>query len=134
MPRIHVRNPNARAYKAYDEDRMKLAISDVRVGNLSIKKASERYGINRTTLFNHIKNFKCKKVGRPTVLSFAEEELLAHSLIKLADWGFGLDRNHLRQCVKEFLLRTDRPNPFCDGVPGVEWCKLFEKRWKEKIS
>ncbi|KAI4455461.1 madf domain transcription factor [Holotrichia oblita] len=127
-------NPNARKYKNYSEDGMAAAIEAVQNGRMSKNRAAVCYGINRTTLINHIKGTKCKKVGRPTVLNHQEEQLMVHALLKLADWGYGFDRQQLRRCVQDFLRKLDRPNPFRDGLPGVDWCIAFEKRWKQEIS
>lgn len=113
---------------------MQLAVNEIKNGNLNVKKAAERYGINRSTLINHLKKSKCGKVGHPTVLTSNEEELLVHSLIKLGEWGFGLDRRKVRLCVQEFVKRMDRPNPFKDGLPGEDWCRQFENRWRNQLS
>lgn len=113
---------------------MAAAIEAVQSGTLSIKRAATCHGINRTTLMNHIKGRKYKKVGRLTVLNHQEEELLVHALLKLADWGYGFDRQQLCRCVQDFLRKLDRPNPFRDGLPGVDWCIAFERRWKHELS
>ena len=67
-------------------------MSDVKNNVYSIKKASEVYGINRTTLLNHLKNEHDGKIGRPTIRTRQEESLLVHALKKLGEWGFGIDR------------------------------------------
>lgn len=129
-----VRNPNARKYKTYTEEDMRRAVAAVNSGEGSCKRIALRFGINRTTLLNHIKGYKCKEVGRPTVLTKQEEELLVHSLVKLGEWGYGFDRLQLRQCVQDYLRRIDRPNPFQNCLPGNDWCVMFENRWKNEIS
>ncbi|KAJ8951729.1 hypothetical protein NQ318_012580 [Aromia moschata] len=123
-----------RHYKTYSSDSMDSAIKRVKNDGLSVKRAAELYGINRTTLLNHIRNYKCKDVGRPTVLTKKEEQLIVHALSKLADWGFGLDRRQLQCCVQDYLKRIDRKNPFKNGLPGKDWLSGFEKRWKEQLS
>lgn len=133
MPRPE--NLGKRKYKAYsDDEQMQNAVDDVRQGRGSCKAVALRYGINRTTLLNHIKGYKCQAVGRPTVLTKEEEELLVHSLVKLGEWGFGFDRLQLQLCVQDYLTRVDRINPFKNNLPGVDWCVAFEKRWKKEIS
>lgn len=124
---------STKRYKSYSDADMQKAILEIN-GGVSIKKAAERFNINRTTLMNHVKGFKCNKVGRPTVLTKEEEELLVHSLVKLGEWGYGFDRMQLRLAVKDFCTRMDRVNPFKDGFPGNDWCAAFEKRWKQQIS
>ncbi|KAI4463183.1 hypothetical protein MML48_4g00006683 [Holotrichia oblita] len=51
----------------------------------------------------------------------------------LAEWGFGMDRFQLKILVQDYLKRTDRPNPFKDGIPGKDWITGFEKRWRENL-
>lgn len=123
-----------RKYKTYSDEQMQNAVDDVRQGRGSCKSIASRYGLNRTTLLNHIRGYKCQAVGRPTVLTKEEEELLVHSLVKLGDWGFGFDRTQLQLCVQDYLTRIDRINPFRNNLPGVDWCIAFEKRWKNEIS
>lgn len=77
------RRPNIRKYKSYDHEAMQKALQAVRNGD-SFKATAQRYGINRTTLMNHFKGFKCKAVGHPTVLTYEEEEMLVHT------WRMGL--------------------------------------------
>ncbi|KAJ8931131.1 hypothetical protein NQ314_016012 [Rhamnusium bicolor] len=133
MPHSKKSDEVRRKYKSYNEKSMKNAVSQVKNETLIVKRAAEMYGINRSTLINHLKNYKCKAVGRPTVLTLQEEKLLVNSLIKLAEWSSGLDRFKLRICVQDYLKRMDRPNPFKNGFPGIDWIKSFENRWKKEI-
>ncbi|KAG5865649.1 hypothetical protein JTB14_018822 [Gonioctena quinquepunctata] len=93
---------------------------------LSVAKC---YGINRTISMNHVKGYKCKKVDRPTVVTYEGEEMLVQSLVKLGQWGYGFDRIQLQRCVQDYVRRLDRPNPFQNGLPGLDWCLMFENRW-----
>ncbi|KAJ8948225.1 hypothetical protein NQ314_008462 [Rhamnusium bicolor] len=129
MPRAKKpRRADARIYKSYDgDDSMKRAVEEVR-GSGSYKADANLYGINRTTLMNHIKGMKCKKIGRPTVLTVQEEEILVHTLVKLGEWGYGFDRLQLQHRVQDYVRRMERPNPFHNGMPGPDWCLMFERR------
>ena len=133
MPRKYVRREDSRKY-GYNEHDMKRALSDIRDNGMSVKKASFLYNINRTTLLNHVKNCHDSKVGRPTVLTSAEEALLVHSLKKLGDWGFGIDRPAVQSIVMDIVTACGRPNPFKDGKPGNDWMYGFEGRWKAELS
>lgn len=85
MPRARKpKRVDARKYKNYELERMQKAVDDCRNGG-SYKTVARNYGINRTTLMNHVKGYKCKKVGRPTVLTDEEEEMLVQSLVKLGE-------------------------------------------------
>ncbi|KAJ8943849.1 hypothetical protein NQ314_009618 [Rhamnusium bicolor] len=63
-----------------------------------------------------------------------EEEILIHTLVKLGEWGYGFDRLQLQRCVQDYVRRMDRPNPFHNGMPGPDWCLIFETRWSKEIS
>ncbi|KAJ8927399.1 hypothetical protein NQ314_020178 [Rhamnusium bicolor] len=121
-----------RLYETYSEDRMESAVNCIKNDGVSIKRAVEMFAINRTTLMNHVKNYKCNAIGRPTVLNRDEEQLTVHALTKLADWGFGLDRFQLQICVQDYLKRIDIENPFKNCLPGKDWIAGFEKRWKDQ--
>ncbi|KAJ8955074.1 hypothetical protein NQ314_006954 [Rhamnusium bicolor] len=86
---------------------MKRAVEEVSGGG-SYKAVANRYGINRTTFTNHVKEMKCKKIGRPTVLTMQEEEILVNTLVKLGEWGHGFDRLQLQRCVQDYVRRMDR--------------------------
>ena len=91
MPRKYIRKEGARRY-GYSVEAMSQAVADVKNNVYSIKKASEVYEINRTTLLNHLKNEHDGKIGRPTIRTRQEENLLVHALKKLGECGFGIDR------------------------------------------
>ena len=120
--------------KYKNNDRMKIALLDVTENHLSVKKAAELYGINRTTLMYHLKNKHTGNVGRPTALTDAEEELLVHGITKLAEWGFGVDRSEVILIVQDFIKLRNLQNKFKNGKPGIEWMLGFEKRWSDVIS
>lgn len=111
---------------------MQRALQAVKNGD-SFKATAQRYGINQTTLMNHFKGFKYKAVGHPTVFTY-EEEMLVHTIVKLGEWGYGLDRLQLQRCVQDYVQKLDRPNPFRNGMLGIDWCIKFEKRWPKEIS
>ena len=133
MPRRHIRKPDSRKY-GYDVAAMQAAISDVNEKGLSVKKAAFLHQLNRTTLRRHLNNISTGKVGRPSVLTRAEESLIVHALQKLGDWGFGLDRPAVQSIVQEYLINAGKPNPFKDGKPGIEWLYGFEGRWRNEMT
>src|SRR6218665_3862892 len=67
---------------------MENAIKEVKENGLSIKQAAFLCGVNRTTLMNHLKQYRCGAVGRPTLLTQAEEGMIVHALKKLGEWAF----------------------------------------------
>jgi hypothetical protein len=131
MPRK--REGDVRRY-GYVQESMKRAVADVKGNGLSVKEAARINGINRTTLINHLKNYKDGKVGRPAVLTPAEETIIVHALKKLGEWGFGIDRAAVQTIVMEYLRSAGRPTPFRDGKPGLDWMRSFEKRWASDLA
>ena len=84
MPRVYKRKEGARQY-GYSGEAMENAIKEVKENGLSIKQAAFLCGVNRTTLMNHLKQYRCGAVGRPTLLTQAEEGMIVHALKKLGE-------------------------------------------------
>jgi len=86
-------------------------------------KKCEKSCFSASTQSNHchLNNISTGKVGRPSVLTHAEESLIVHALQKLGDWGFGLDDRLYSPLtiVQEYLINAGKPNPFKDGKPGI---------------
>ena len=59
---------------------------------LSLRKAAERYGDLKSTLYDHVAGDRRCGAGRPTVLTEEEEKVIVRSCQELATVGFGLDR------------------------------------------
>jgi hypothetical protein len=129
MPRNHKRQDGARKY-GFATEAMERALKDVRENNVSVKKAAFLYGINRTTLLNHVKQSHCGPVGRPTLQTQQEEQLIVHAVQKLGDWGFGVDRNAVQCIVLDYLKQAGKQ----DVKPGIEWMYGFERRWKTELT
>jgi len=113
---------------------MKSAMEDVQSNRLNIKQAAFKYSLNRTTLMNHLKNSRDGSVGRPTILTRAEEIIIVHAIQKLADWGFGIDRDVVRVIVQDYITRIGRRNKFTGGKPGLDWMYGFEQRWRAELT
>jgi hypothetical protein len=64
-------------------------------------------------------------------LTEAEEQLLATALKFLGDSNQGQDREDVQNMVEEFIRATNRPNPFKELKPGIDWIHGFEKRHPE---
>lgn len=48
-----IRNRNARKYKTYTNEVLRMGFKEVTKGN-SVEAVAHRFGINRTTLMNHV--------------------------------------------------------------------------------
>ena len=66
-------------------------------------------------------------LGRPTVLTAAEELQLVEHIQNMADIGFPLTTDDFLGEVAEIVKAEKRPNPFKDGKPGTfKWLQVFE--------
>ena len=59
----------ARAYKQYSDSSLQEAVRQVQSGQLSIRNASSKFKIKRSTLHNHVRGIHLKKPGHSTVFS-----------------------------------------------------------------
>lgn len=63
-----------------------------------------------------------KKVGRPSVLTDADEEALNNGLITARKWGFPLTSLDIRLIVKSFLDSNDLRVEFKkNNLPALAW-------------
>jgi hypothetical protein len=72
-------------------------------------------------------------VGRPIVLSEAEEEALVEILVLMGQFNYPLTKRHLRDMVKDYLDKN-RVTRFKDNRPGRMWVKGFLARHKERVT
>lgn len=49
MPRTYKRTPGARNYKYFSQESLQLAFNEIGKGLISINKASDKYGIHKST-------------------------------------------------------------------------------------
>lgn len=113
----------------YTEENLQLALAEIRKKTLSQRKASEKYGIPRSTLKRKLDNSHPRKYGRQPVFSINEETQLVDGLLLCASWGFPLTKLDIRILVKQFLDRTGRNEPrFVNNTPGKDFLKYFFKR------
>lgn len=72
-------------------------------------------------------------MGRPIVLSEAEEEALVEILVLMGQFNYPLTKRHLRDMVKDYLDKN-RVTRFKDNRPGRMWVKGFLARHKERVT
>ena len=91
--------------KGYNEEDMEKAMKLVKAKKMTIREASKEFKIPKATLCDKI-NAKCSSnMGRPTVLTREEEEVIVQRLILMGEWGFLLAPKDLRQgCT--YILST----------------------------
>jgi len=92
-------------YRQWDNDSMLKAAIAVNEEGLSIRKASERYGVPRSTLHDRCTgkvDFNATP-GPSKYLSVAEEEELAHFLVECADIGYGHSKKQVLAIVQKIV-------------------------------
>nr|CAI5866988.1 unnamed protein product [Callosobruchus analis] len=73
MPRVYKRKVGSRNYRNYTNERLEEALKDIRQNKLSIRLASEKYGIHRNTLWLKSKGKHNKPHGQQKVFTDQEK-------------------------------------------------------------
>ena len=131
-----VRSYQKKRKTSYDSNQLVNLANDFAIAQskspTSLRRFAKAKGVPFTTAQRWVNQPPSKKkVGRPTVMTEEEENLLATALKFLGDSNMGRDRDDVRNMVQAFLQVTKRPNPFKDLKPGMEWLRGFEKRHPE---
>ena len=119
---------------SWSEDNMKRALEEIKSGSISMRKASVKYGIPRTTLLSRISRSTAGPVVnkggfKPVFSSEMEEELRKH-IIQLEKLFYGLSTNDLRRLAYEFAESNGIVHPFNKNrrMAGKDWLQSFLKR------
>ncbi|KMQ88832.1 tigger transposable element-derived protein 6-like protein, partial [Lasius niger] len=117
----------------YTTDQMREALKAVKTGGISVRSASIKYNVPRTTLSDKLKNKvpEERKMGPETVLSAIEEEQLIRWIIVLGKAGFPVTKDHLLDSVKMLITKVGRETPFTNNRPGRHWYQAFMRRHPE---
>jgi hypothetical protein len=124
----HSRKGNYR--HKYTPEAMRQALKEIKDKSMTMNEASVKYGVPKTTLFDRLKT-TTDKVGRPTILTAEEEEIIVQRLIILGEWGFPLTTNDLKQLVKAYLDGAGKTTRLADNLPGKDFIKGFLKRHRQ---
>ena len=134
MPRAIKPGGNTRYIKYSQENRDK-AVAAVNSGKLFVRRASEKFGVPKSTISEHIKGKHPGKLGGQTALSDVEEKQLVEVLLLCAEWGQPLKSTDVRITVQAYLNRLGRKEiRFKENLPGRDWVLLFLKRNSELTS
>lgn len=123
MPRNYV--PKKRSYT---KEQLAEVVDLIKRNLISIRKAAERYKIDKSTLSRHVRGLSTGKQGRRTCLSVSEEQDLTEKLTIMAKWGFALTKEDVKMSVQAYVLQNNLETPFRDSLPGDEWFRSFCKR------
>ena len=126
MPRVYVRKG---AKNKWRDSQLEAAKQAVWSGEMSLRTASDKYGVPRNTLSNHLRGISTKRYGGPrTILTPTEEREIVASCQVLQELGFPLTKDHVSVAIRDYLRDHDKSHCFKDGVPGYDWWLGFFKR------
>lgn len=130
MPRKYNKNNvGKRAYNTCFSTILLKECMDAINEGMSIRQASKRFSIPRSTLHNKMKSKHKKCIGAPTVFTYDEEQLFTSRIKVMCDWGFPLDKLDVKMLVAAYLQSQNRTvKIFKNNVPGDDWVSSFMKR------
>lgn len=122
------------------------AVKDVVENHLSVRGAAEKYNISKSTLAQHVTNFKAS--GAETyqyspnydthkVFSEEQERMLVQYLKQAAYMHYGLTILDLRKLAYEFakINKARCPKKWDDeSIAGEGWTSLFRQRHSSTLS
>ncbi|KAJ8930360.1 hypothetical protein NQ314_016838 [Rhamnusium bicolor] len=73
MPRKYQRQLGSRRYADYTAETLKNCLNEIRSGDISHRKAEEKYKIPRRTILNKLKGRHSKKPGKQPIFTSNEE-------------------------------------------------------------
>jgi len=132
-----VRNYVRKSHRAqYSENDIAAALSEIRSGNMSTKRASVVFNINRTTLIKRMKKpGSCpENLGRfKKVFTIQMECELVMHIVDMQQRFYGLSLSDLRSLAYEFAERNGIKHPFSttERRAGRDWTMSFMKRYPE---
>lgn len=98
---------------------------------MTLRQASERYNIPKSTIHDKIKGSHTKKHGGQTVLTNEEETQFVEAILLSAEWGFPLTEFDIRQIVQHYSTKKGRTvKQWKNSLPGSTWAKKFLSRHK----
>ncbi|XP_069110174.1 tigger transposable element-derived protein 6-like [Argopecten irradians] len=120
-------------YMRYTAEALESAVSAVRNGHLSLRKASKKYAVPKTTLIDHVSGrIECgARPGRKPYLAPKIEEALVSKVISAADKGFGISKSQL--ILKTARLCQSAQIPLQKNVPGDDWWRGLKRRHPELV-
>lgn len=129
MPRIYVKKLGPRGKCNYDKAYVQRAVAAVRKGSMSMRKASEHYGVPFSTIQRRFHGHHPLKYGRQPVFTENQELRIRDSLEVCAKWGFPLKSTDIRGIVQQYLNKLGVvERRFKHNLPGLDWFKSFMKR------
>ena len=96
---------------------------------MSIRQASKRFSIPRSTLHNKINSKYKNCICAPAIFIYDEEQLFSSRIKVMCDWGFPLDKLDVKMSVAACLkLQKSAVKFFKNNIPSDDWVSNFMKR------
>ena len=76
-----------RTYKKVVGGRQTETVEAYRSGRISLRGAAEKYGVKKSTLYDHVKSKCTKRQDRQPIINEETERLFVERLIACAEWG-----------------------------------------------
>ena len=114
--------------KEYTAEDVEQAVKAHQEEGISLRQASERYNVPKSTIKDHLMDNHSSEIGRPTVLSKEEELQLLEKVQVMSDWGFPLTGKDLCHFVKAYLDKRGVVTRFRNNMPTRKWVNLFLSR------
>ena len=92
----------------YSQEDLEKAVEDIRAKRKTARQAAKEYGIPRSTIEDCLNEKKSAAVGRPKVLSDAEEAIIVERLLLMSKWGFPLTKKDTRYLIRDYLNTLGR--------------------------
>ena len=110
------------------------ALEDVRLGVLSLNRASKVYNIPYATLGDKLRGRRPIAASNRNFLTDDEEESLSAWLIRMAKLGFGKTREDVKDMAKRILDARQAKTRAKDNRPGKNWMNGFLARHEHVLS
>ena len=137
MPRTYKKVVGGRQMNTCDPKKLAEAVEAYKSFRISLKSAAEKFGVKKSTPYDHVKSKSIKRQGGQPILNEETEKLFVERLITCADWGYPypLTVFDLRIICKTFLDRKGQTvTKFSGNMLGKDWAKSFLKRHCTALS
>uniref|UniRef100_A0A1Y1KPP3 HTH psq-type domain-containing protein n=1 Tax=Photinus pyralis TaxID=7054 RepID=A0A1Y1KPP3_PHOPY len=104
------RKVGARTYRNFSNEQLEKAIDEVKSGKLSIRNASEKFSIPKSTIARKVKQKNMNDPGHPTALTQKDENIIVEKIIQAGKWGFPFSRLDIQRIVKAHLDKSGFKN------------------------
>ena len=109
MPQNYAPVPNKKRTYGYSTYENLMAAHDVKVNNISYRKAAEKHDVKRATLKDFVGGgiTKKRKLGRTTLFTAVEEKELAKVVDAVVEWGFPVGSLDVRLLAKSLAVKKN---------------------------